>query len=517
MSARKLILVLGDQLDRQSPALLAADKSRDIVVMLEVHNESQRVWSHKARTTLFLSAMRHHASWLETEGFRVEYRTIDDEDAESFTTSLASVIHKTGSSRLVMTQAGEHGVQKEIAAVCDQHGVELDVLPDNQFLCSIDEFRQWRKGRKTLVMEHFYRHMRKRYGFLMEDGKPAGGSWNFDRNNRKHFGKQGPAHLPAWPEFSIDSTTQSAIDDVEKLFPENPGSLAHFIWPVTREQALSQLEDFIDRRLPAFGPFQDAMWDREPLLYHSGIASSLNLKLLSAREVIEAAVDAWRSGHAPIASVEGFVRQILGWREYVRGIYWSEMPEYLEKNTLDARTALPGFYWTGETEMACMRRVITQTLEYGYAHHIQRLMVTGLFAMLLGVRPREIHEWYLAVYVDAVEWVEAPNTMGMSQHADGGLLASKPYAASGRYIQRMSNYCEGCRYRPDQSTGDEACPFTTLYWDFLMRHEKRFINHPRAGMQWRMLNRLDNTTRSKIRKRAETLKKTLSADVGSDQ
>jgi deoxyribodipyrimidine photolyase-related protein len=507
VSARKLILVLGDQLDRQSPALLAADKSRDIVVMLEVRNESQRVRSHKARTTLFLSAMRHHANWLEGEGFRVEYKRVNDEDAESFTTSLVSVIRTAGTSRLVMTQAGEYGVQKEISTVCEQHGVELDVLPDNHFLCSIDEFRQWRKGRKTLVMEHFYRHMRKRHDILMEDGKPAGGSWNFDRNNRKHFGKQGPGHLPSWPEFGIDDTTQSAIDDVEKLFPDNPGSLAHFIWPVTREQALSQLEDFIDRRLPAFGPFQDAMWDREPLLYHSGIASSLNLKLLSAREVIEAAVDAWRSGHAPIASVEGFVRQILGWREYVRGIYWTGMPGYLENNSLDAHAPLPSFFWDGSTDMSCLRHVISQTLEYGYAHHIQRLMVTGLFALLLGVRPREIHEWYLAVYIDAIEWVEAPNTLGMSQHADGGLLASKPYAASGRYIQRMSNYCDDCRYRPDQSTGDEACPFTTLYWDFLMRHEKRFINHPRAGMQWRMLNKLDDRTRTAIRKSANELKK----------
>jgi len=509
--AAKLILVLGDQLDRHSPALEVADKSRDVVAMLEVRNESQRIWSHKQRTVLFLSAMRHHAAWLEREGFRVEYRKIEHEDADSFTTSLASVIRTLGSSRLVMTEAGEHGVQEEIADVCAQHDIELDVLPDSHFLCSIDAFREWRKGRKTLVMEHFYRHMRKRHDILMEAGKPAGGSWNFDRNNRKHFGKQGPGLVPGWPKFEPDTTTQEVMQDVSRIFPDNPGTLDSFNWPVTREQALTQLEDFIDRRLPAFGPFQDAMWDREPFLYHSGIASSLNLKLLSPREVIEAAVDAWKSGHAPIASVEGFVRQIIGWREYVRGIYWTEMPGYLEKNTLDAGAPLPGFYWSGETEMACMRHVITQTLDYGYAHHIQRLMITGLFAMLLGVRPREIHEWYLAIYVDAVEWVEAPNTLGMSQHADGGLLASKPYAASGRYIQRMSNYCESCRYRPDQSTGDKACPFTTLYWDFLMRHEQRFINHPRAGMQWRMLNRLDDRTRTAIRKSAEKLKEMFSA------
>jgi deoxyribodipyrimidine photolyase-related protein len=302
------------------------------------------------------------------------------------------------------------------------------------------------------------------------------------------------------------------MQDVSGIFPDNPGELESFNWPVTRDQALVQLEYFIANRLPAFGPFQDAMWQDEAFLYHSGLASSLNLKLLSPREVIDRAVSAYETGDAPIGSVEGFVRQLLGWREYVRGLYWTEMPDYLDCNALDADASLPAFYWNGKTDMACLKEVIGQTLKYGYAHHIQRLMVTGLFAMLLGVRPREIHAWYLAVYVDAVEWVELPNTFGMTQYADGGLLASKPYAASGRYIQRMSNYCAGCRFRPDQSTGDRACPFTTLYWDFLMRHEKRFADHPRAAMQWRMLNRLDAGKRKGIRARAAELK-VLFADL----
>ena len=274
---------------------------------------------------------------------------------------------------------------------------------------------------------------------------------------------------------------------------------------MTREQALQSLDDFVAHRLAAFGPFQDAMWTGEPYLHHSALSAALNLKLLDPREVIDAAVAAYHDGRAPLASVEGFVRQVIGWREYVRGVYWSEMPGYLDRNALVADRPLPGFYWTGETDMACLREVIGQTLETGYAHHIQRLMVTGLFALLLGVRPREIHEWYLAVYVDAVEWVEAPNTLGMSQYADGGLLGSKPYAASGRYIQRMSNYCTGCRYAPDKATGETACPFTTLYWDFLLRHEQRFARHPRAGMQWRNLARLDGAQRTAIRRQADAL------------
>jgi deoxyribodipyrimidine photolyase-related protein len=309
--------------------------------------------------------------------------------------------------------------------------------------------------------------------------------------------------------FAPDRTTRGVIADVRSHFPDNPGRLEGFDWPVTRQQALRTLEDFIEYRLAEFGPFQDAMWDGEPYLYHSMLSAAMNLHLISPHEVIDTVVEAYHAGQAPLASVEGFVRQVIGWREYVRGIYWSEMPDYLERNALGADQPLPDFYWTGETDMACLRSVIGQTLQTGYAHHIQRLMVTGLFALLLGVRPREIHEWYLAIYVDAIEWVEAPNTLGMSQHADGGLLGSKPYAASGRYIQRMSNYCSGCRFAPDKATGKQACPFTTLYWDFLMRHRQRFANHPRAAMQWRSLDRLDTASKKAIRRQAAELKALL--------
>ncbi|MDJ0741175.1 MAG: cryptochrome/photolyase family protein [Gammaproteobacteria bacterium] len=513
MSCRDLILVLGDQLDRDAPYLDSIDAARDRVLMIESREESTRVWSHKARTALFLAAMRHHRDWLIEQGVGVDYVDINHADADSFATALRAALTRLKPRRLRLTEAGEYGVQQVIAESAAAAGVPCETLSDTHFLCDADAFRAWRGNRKTLVMEHFYRFMRKRHDVLMVDGKPAGERWNFDKDNRRAFGRDGPGMLPELPQFAADATTRAVFADVETHFADNPGTLQRFAWPVTREQALTMLDDFVSHRLAAFGPFQDAMWTDSAFLHHSALASALNLKLLNPREVIAAAESAAWDGRAPLQSVEGFVRQVLGWREYVRGIYWSEMPDYLERNALAADADLPRFYWTGETDMSCLRQAIGQTLALGYAHHIQRLMVTGLFALLLGVRPQQVHAWYLAVYVDAVEWVEAPNTLGMSQYADGGLLASKPYAASGRYIQRMSNYCRHCRYAPDKSTGDDACPFTTLYWDFLIRHEKPFARQPRTALQWRNLDRLDDAQRREIRDTADRLRVALADDT----
>jgi deoxyribodipyrimidine photolyase-related protein len=312
--------------------------------------------------------------------------------------------------------------------------------------------------------------------------------------------------------FPPDETTRAVLDLVEREFSGHPGSLQHFDWPVTAEAASEALGDFIAHRLPLFGRYQDAMWTGEPYLWHARLSAAMNVKLLHPRQVIDAAVSAWTSGHAPIEAVEGFVRQVLGWREFVRGVYWLRMPEFKDANALGADKALPRFFWTGDTEMACLRQAIGQTLAHGYAHHIQRLMVTGLFALLYGVRPEEVHRWYLAVYVDAVEWVEMPNTLGMSQYADGGFMVSKPYVASGRYIERMSNYCAGCRFEPDQAVGPRACPFTTLYWDFLDRHRGRFEKHPRTALQWKNLARLNEDRIAEIRAEASSLRARLAAD-----
>ena len=349
--------------------------------------------------------------------------------------------------------------------------------------------------------------MRRQTGVLMEeDGRPAGGRWNYDIENRRPFGPAGPGPVPPRRGFPPDALTREVIALVERRFPRHPGSLAAFDWPVTGRQAGQALEDFVARRLRGFGAWQDAMWTDRPWLYHSTCSAAMNLKLLDPRRVVAAVEQAWRSGQVDLPAAEGFIRQVLGWREYVRGVYWRFMPGYLERNALGADRPLPEWYWTGRTEMNCLRQVLGQTLALGYAHHIQRLMVTGLYALLLGVEPRRVHEWYLAVYVDAVEWVELPNTLGMSQFADGGIMASKPYAAGGPYIRRMSNYCDGCRYRPDRRTGADACPFTTLYWAFLMRHERLLARHPRMVMQIRNLRRLDRSTRTAIRRQAEVLR-----------
>jgi deoxyribodipyrimidine photolyase-related protein len=382
--------------------------------------------------------------------------------------------------------------------------VPLEILEDHHFFDTPGGFRSWAGGRKGIRLEYYYRNLRKRHEILMtKTGQPEGGDWNFDKQNRGAFGPEGPPReLKAPVGFEPDALTREVIELVDSRFPEHPGDLKTFAWPVTRPAALEALEDFIDHRLPEFGTWQDAMWTNEPWLFHSCLSAALNLKLLSPREVVDRAVEAYHEGRAPINAVEGFVRQILGWLEYVRGIYWWRMPEYAEGNFLEADQPLPEFYWTGETPYACLKDAIGQTFRNGYAHHIQRLMVTGLYALLLGVEPARVHEWYLAAYVDAVEWVELPNTIGMSQFADGGLMASKPYVATGKYIKRMSNYCRHCPANPAAATGADACPFTTLYWDFLDRHRDRLAGNRRLALQFRNLDRKTEDELAAIRERA---------------
>ena len=498
-------MVLGDQLDLHSFAFTNFDSARDLVWMAEVREESTHVPSHKARTAFFLSCMRHFAEEIRAKKYRLEYRKLDAKDnAGSLSAELSKAIERFKPERLVMVEPGEYRVEQDMQAVARKTAVELDVRPDASFFCSRDEFAAWAKDRKQLRMELFYREMRKKTGFLMErKADPAGGDWNYDSENRKSFGKSGPPSLLAAPRsFSPDKITSEVLTLVEKEFPENPGSLQHFDFPVTAKDARAALQDFISHRLPHFGDYQDAMWTGEPYLFHSRISALMNVKLLDPRKVLVDVEDAYHRDAAPLAAVEGYVRQILGWREYIRGVYWLHMPQYLEDNHLNAHEDLPDLYWTADTDMNCLKQAVGQTLEYGYAHHIQRLMVTGLFALLFGVKPIEIHKWYLAVYWDAVEWVELPNVLGMSQYADGGLMASKPYAATGKYIQRMSNYCAECRYKPAESVGEDACPFTTLYWDFLLRHEKTLGNNQRMALQVRNLQRISASKKKEIRAQA---------------
>jgi len=503
---RNLILVLGDQLDLHSSVFADFDPDRDAVWMAEVAEESEHVWSHQARIALFLSAMRHFRDALRARDWAVHYRLLDAHQETTLGTALAADLTRFAPQRAVLVQPGDWRVEQSLRTVVDGAGVEWAQRVDTHFYVEPHEFEAWAKGRKELRMEYFYRGLRKSHGVLMEGEQPLGGQWNFDADNRGAFDRRGPGLLPAPRRFMPDATTREVLDLVAQRFGSHPGALAQFDWPVTAEQAQAALADFIQHRLPLFGAYQDAMWTGEPYLYHARISAALNLKLLDPRRAVDAAVAAYRAGSAPLAAVEGFVRQILGWREFVRGLYWLRMPEFADANALAADQPLPQFYWNGETDMRCLRESIGQTLALGYAHHIQRLMVTGLFALLLGVRPREVHAWYLAVYVDAVEWAELPNVLGMSQYADGGYMVSKPYCASGKYIQRMSNYCTGCRFRPELSTGADACPFTTLYWDFLARHQQRFARHPRTALQWKNLERMDPEQLASIRIQAQVLR-----------
>lgn len=522
---RHLVLVLGDQLNADSAAFHEFDPSRDVVWMAEVVEESTHVWSHQARIALFLAAMRHFREALRARGWKVAYRQLDQHgNAGTLAAELTRTIEELRPQRLIMVQAGEWRVAQAVEAAAQRCGLPLEVRADRHFLCSLEDFAAHARGRKQLRMEFFYREQRRRHGILMDGDQPVGGSWNFDAENRESFGKRGPGPVPEPIAFAPDDLTREVLKLVVTRFPEHPGSLQQFDWPVTPTQARAALADFIQHRLPEFGRFQDAMWTNtgellvkttrrsQAFLFHSRLSTALNLKLLDPREVIAAAEAEFRAGRVSLASAEGFIRQILGWREYVRGIYWHFMPEYRQRNALNATSPLPSFYWTGNTEMRCLHEVIGQTLEFGYAHHIQRLMVTGLFSLLLGVDPQKVHEWYLAVYVDAVEWVELPNTLGMSQFGDGGVMASKPYVASGKYVQRMSNYCDQCRFDPAKAIGSDACPFTTLYWDFLIRHEALLRKNQRMSMQLKNLSRLSPDEREAISKHAATVKAALSAN-----
>ena len=498
-TVRHLVLVLGDQLDAASSAFDGFDPSQDRVWMAEVAEESTHVWSAQQRTALFLSAMRHFAQDVQARGWPLRYRQLDAPDNRgSLAEELTLAIQKLRPQALVLTAPGDWCVLQALRAVARASGVPLDLRDDRHFFSTVRDFTAHARGRKQLRMEFWYREMRRRHGVLMEGDQPVGGQWNFDADNRAAFGKAGPPPLPTPTRFEPDAITLEVMALVRERYAAHPGQLDSFGWPVTRAQALLALDAFVRERLPHFGQWQDAMWEGEVWLFHSHLSAALNLKLLNPREVVAAAEAAWRNGHAPLAAVEGFIRQILGWREYVRGIYWTQMPGYLEHNALDAQANLPAFFWTGDTDMACLRDALTQTLRHGYAHHIQRLMVTGLYTLLLGVKPQAVHAWYLAVYVDAVEWVELPNTLGMSQFADGGLMASKPYAASGQYIKRMGNHCQGCRYDPAQSTGPRACPYTTLYWDFLLRHQTLLAHNPRMTMALKHLDRFDTAQRAAI-------------------
>ncbi|WP_022834675.1 cryptochrome/photolyase family protein [Salisaeta longa] len=505
---RTLALVLRDQLDRDAALFDRLDPSQDALCITEGAFDGRE---HKQRLVLGLAALRAFRTDLERDGWTVHYAPVESAAARPAPAFLRDQIARHEPARVVWTEPSDYALNEALKEACAAEECPHTVVPDAHFLVSHETFNAWASDRKTLTMEYFYREQRRAHEVLLTDaGDPVGGEWNYDSDNRESFGREGPGLVPNGPSFAYgDTPLAEAQQAVEAHFADAPGACEKFQWPVTPAQAEQALDDFITNRLPTFGTYQDAMWTERPFLYHSRLAAALNLKLLAPMDAIRRAEAAYTADEAPLNAVEGFIRQILGWREYVRGVYWRHMPEYATRNALDATRPLPALYWTGDTDMTCLQQCTTQVLTHGYAHHIQRLMVLGLFALLYGADPNAFNAWHEQMYVDAWPWVSVPNALGMSQFADGGLMGSKPYTASGKYINRMSNYCTQCRFNPDAATGDDACPFTTLYWDFLDRHADRLSNNHRMNFQLANLRRKSDEERAAIRERASVVQEKL--------
>ncbi len=507
-----LIPILGDQLSMTLSALDGIDPARATLLIMEVVEETTYVRHHKRKIAFILAAMRHHAAALREAGWTVDYVALDDPDnTGNFTGEIARAVERHAPERIVTTEAGEWRVVAMQQAWETLFGIPVEVRPDTRFLCSIGEFQEWAGDAGSLVMEAFYRTMRRRTGLLMQDGKPVGGRWNFDTDNRQAL-SEADMFMPRPLSFAPDAVTEEVLALVEQRFPDHPGVRDGFDYAVTAADAEAQAAYFLAHALPKFGDYQDAMLTGERFLWHSILSPYLNAGLLDAADLCRRAEAEYHAGRAPINSVEGYVRQLIGWREYVRGVYWREGPDYQRRNHFGNTRALPGWYWTGETDMHCLAEALGQTVATAHAHHIQRLMVTGNFAALIGADPYQVHIWYLEIYIDAYEWVELVNTLGISQYGDGGVVASKPYVASGAYINRMSDYCAHCRYDVTERVGEDACPFNALYWDFLARNEAKLRENPRLNMPYRNWDRWSAKAKAETRAQAAAFLAKLDAE-----
>ena len=505
---RTLRLILGDQLSHSISSLDDCDMAQDIILMCEVWDEATYVRHHKKKIAFIFSAMRHFSEELRAVGYNTVYIKLDDiNNSGSFTGEIKRAVTRFKLDRIIVTSPGEYRVLTDIKNWEADIGIPVNIRPDNRFLCDADEFYQWANQRKQMRMEYFYREMRKKYYILMEGDQPVGGKWNYDADNRKS-----PTDDLVIPPAYINQPDQISLDVkalVAERFSDHFGDIEPFYFAVTREQALQVLNQFIEERLSCFGDYQDAMLQGEPWMYHSHISFYINCGLLLPLECVRAAENAYYNGKAPLNAVEGFIRQIVGWREYVRGIYWLKMPEYKTENYFQAKRDLPDFYWTANTKMNCLHQCVSETQHNAYAHHIQRLMVLGNFALLAGIEPKQVNDWFLLVYADAYEWVELPNVSGMILFADGGYLASKPYAAGGAYINKMSDYCKNCQYKVSKKEGEEACPFNYLYWDFLARHRDKLKGNHRLAMMYRTYERFSEDKKQLIYRDSEQFLMTL--------
>lgn len=506
---RHLVWVAGDQLDADGSAFDGFDPVQDAVLLVEVRNAATYIPQHAQKLVLFFSALRHFAEAQRALGRRVHYSPLDDPaNTGTFIGELGRWFRLLAPDAIVTTAPGNWRLEKALKSL----QLPVEIRPDRHFLCSRAEFQAFAAKRPRAILETFYRFMRTQLGVLMDArGEPIGAAWNFDKENRKPLPTRNGPPIPPMPSIAPDATTREVMRLVAREFPTAPGRLDTFAMPVTRAQALAALDDFVRHRLPLFGPYQDAMRSGEALIFHSGISAALNMHLLNPREVIDAVVR--NPAGAPIASVEGFVRQIVGWREFVHGQYWRHMPAMAAMNHLGADLPMPRFYWTGETDMRCLAEATRHTIDHAYAHHIERLMVLGLFALLLGVKPYDVHRWHMSMFRDSVDWVSLPNTLGMGQHADGGIIGTKPYVASGNYIDKMSDYCGKCRYDPRKTVGEDACPFSTLYYDFLARHRPRFERNARMRTQYLNLARKSAEELRAIRRSADVIKVKATAET----
>ncbi|MDP3551734.1 MAG: cryptochrome/photolyase family protein [Novosphingobium sp.] len=514
MTGPVLVPILGDQLSPDISSLADRTPEDTVVLMMEVAEETTYVRHHKAKIALILSAMRHFAEELRAAGWTVDYIKLDDpENSGSFSGEVARAVERHRPRGVQVTEPGEWRVRNAMDQWRTDLPLRVRILPDTRFVCPLPDFYEWAAGRKELRMEWFYREMRRKTGLLMEGDKPVGGRWNFDAENRG--GPEAGLQPPALPVFEHDALTREVLDLVSARFAKHFGSLDKFGWPVTRAEAEAARDDFLKYRLPLFGKYQDAMVAGEDFLFHAALSPAINIGLLDPLDLCRRAETEWREGRAPLEAVEGFIRQIIGWREYIRGMYWLEMPGLADANGLEANRPLPDFYWTGETPMRCLSDCVRTTQENAYAHHIQRLMVLGNFALLAGLKPQDVADWYLVVYADAFEWVELPNVAGMVLHADKGRLASKPYAASGAYIDRMSDYCGKCAFNVKKKTGDGACPFNALYWHFLARNEAKLAGYHRLAQPYATWRRMSEDKQAEYLESAEAFLATLEpAEVG---
>ena len=459
---------------------------------------------HKRKLVLIYAVMRHYADDLRAAGWTVDYHPECDDDEAAFAEHVAA----WEPQRLRSMEASEYGLADGLQALAVRHGLAFDLMPHCNFISEARDFDRLAKTESSRVtMENFYRGMRKKTGLLMDGGEPAGGAWNYDAENREP--PKAGMRFPAQPRFPPDAITQAVIAMVERTFADHPGIVGDWNVPVTRRDALVALEDFVTFRLDGFGPHQDAMIAGERFMNHSMLSAPINVGLLHPFECCERAELAYRSGAARLQSVEGFIRQIIGWREYVWRIYWRMMPEYRKRNALDATIPLPAFFWSGETDMHCLHEALAHVRETAYAHHILRLMILGNFALIAGFEPQETNDWFWAMFIDGYDWVMVPNVIGMTLHADGGYVGTKPYAASANYINKMSNYCRPCRYDPKKTDGEDACPFNSLYWDFLDRNEVRFAKNPRMTMVMKNWQRRPEAAKVPIRARAAIVRAAL--------